>query len=296
MNKSFSDWADRPTIEITRDKVLERFRELTEKSPAQANQAFRVLRAILNYAMATLRPDDKPLIIENPVRVLSDAKMWNHIKPRSSRIPNEKVGDAWNVLQEIRNNDFETVIRHTLADAISILLLSGARWSEMASLTWDDVNLDEGWWYLPDPKNRKPTTFPLSKKALEILKERKRQDQKGKWVFPARSGEGHIHDARGLFMKLSDAVGVHVTAHDLRRTFRAIAGQCNLELWKAKLLMNHRLSQDVTIGHYTETEDLRYLADEINMIGDWIVRQGIIASNEKVMPFPLKAINEGGEA
>lgn len=283
LNKSFSQWADRPAIEITRDKVIAHFRELTERGPAQANQAFRNLRAILNYARAAYRPDDKPLLIDNPVSVLSDTKLWNKVRPRSGRIPTDKIGLAWNTLRALRESPGETTIRHTLTDAVSFLLLTGARWGEMAALTWDRVNLDEGWWFIPDPKNRKPVTFPMSKVTMEILTARLKTNQ---YIFPARSGEGHIHDARGIFEKISEAVGVQVTAHDLRRTFRAIAGECQIELWKAKLLMNHRLNQDVTIGHYTETEDLRYLEPEINKISDWIVQQGIIASSDKVVPFP----------
>ena len=57
INKSFRDWACKPVNNVTRDKVLARFRELTDKGPAQANQAFRILRAIVNYAKATHRID-----------------------------------------------------------------------------------------------------------------------------------------------------------------------------------------------------------------------------------------------
>lgn len=291
LNKAFSSWADRPAIEITRDKVAVRFRQLTKRGPAQANQAFRNLRAILNYARAAHRPDDKPIFIENPVSVLSDTHLWNKIKPRSGRIPTDKIGLAWNILRDIRESPGETIISHTLADALSFLLLTGARWSEMAALTWDwkRINLVEGWWHIPDPKNRKPVTFPLSKVTASILEKRPKESE---YIFPARSGGGHIQEARGHFDKISDAIGVKVTAHDFRRTFRAIAGECQIELWKTKLLMNHRLNQDVTIRHYTETEDLRYLDPEINKISDWIVRQGFIAKSDKVVPFPRKV---GGE-
>ena len=74
-----------------------------------------------------------------------------------------------------------------------------------------------------------------------------------------------------------------ISIHDLRRTFRAIAGECGIELYKTKLLMNHKLNQDVTISAYTETSDLRYLKPEIQKIGDWIERQGKIAASEKVV-------------
>lgn len=282
VNKSFSDWADRPAVEITRDRVLEKFRQLSERGPAQTNQAFRNLRAILNYARAAYRPDDKPLMVENPVSVLSDTKMWNKIRPRSGRIPTEKIGKAWNLLRDLRDSPGETIITHTLSDAISFLLLTGARWGEMAGLTFDHMDLDEMWWDISDPKNRAPVKFPLSKVASKILSARPETNQ---WVFPARSGKGHIHDARGIFQKVSEAVGVHVTAHDMRRTFRAIAAECGIELYKAKLLMNHKMNEDVTIRHYTETEDLTYLATEINKIGEWITRQALIARSDKVVPI-----------
>lgn len=263
------------------------FRQLTERSPAQANQAFRILRAFLNYARAAYRHGDEPLIVENPVHILSDAKLWNRIQARSGRIPTDKIGIAWNVIRELRNAPDQTRIGETLADAASFLLLTGARWSEGAALTWDQVNLEEGWWYLPDPKNRKPLTFPMPRAAVEILERRERESS---FIFPSRSGEGHVfRGARGVFEKVSAAVGVRVSPHDLRRTFRAVSGECGIEFWKAKLLMGHKMSGDVTISHYTETSDLRYLAPESNAIADWIIRQGNIAASDNVIQLPRRA-------
>ncbi|NLA75835.1 MAG: DUF4102 domain-containing protein, partial [Deltaproteobacteria bacterium] len=126
---SFHDWADRPAIDITRDKVGVRFAELSEKSPAQANQGFRVLRALLNYARGKYRPSGKPLFVENPVSVLSDTRVWNHIKPRSNRIPLDRIGACWSLLQATRSNPFEKEINHTAADAASFPLLTRCRWS-----------------------------------------------------------------------------------------------------------------------------------------------------------------------
>ncbi|MFH1490302.1 MAG: integrase family protein [Pseudomonadota bacterium] len=285
VSKSFASWADRPAVEITRDKVATLFRELTERSPAQANQALRVLRALLNYARAAYRPGDQPLIVENPVKILSDAKLWNRIQARSGRIPTEKIGAAWNVIRELRNAPDQTRIGETLADAVSFLLLTGARWSEGAALAWDRVNLEDQWWHLPDPKNRKPLTFPMPKAAVEILE---RRDNTNPFIFPARSGDGHIREARGVLEKVSTAVGVRVTPHDLRRTFRAVAGECGVEFWKTKLLMGHKISGDVTISHYTETSDLRYLAPESNAIAAWIIRQGKIAASDNVVQLPVR--------
>jgi integrase len=282
LNKSFADWAKRPAVEINRDKVAKRFSELTDRSPAQANQAFRILRALLNFARGEYRHDGHSIIIENPVAVLSDTKRWNTVRARSGRIPTDKIGAAWIVLQSLREAAEQTTVSRTLVDAITFLLLTGARWSEMANLTWDHVNLDDPSWSLPDPKNRNPVTFPLSRGACKILDARPKG---GKYVFPSRIADGHIIDARSVLDKISAVAGVRVSAHDLRRTFRAVAGECGIELYKTKLLMNHKLSGDITIHHYTETSDLRYLSNEINLISDWIVRQEKIAAASNVLIF-----------
>jgi integrase len=277
---SFSQWTDRPAVEITRDKCATLFAELSERSSAQANQAFRILRALLNYARAAYRPGDEPMIVENPVKILSDAKLWNRIQPRSGRIPTDKIGIAWKTLRELRDAPDQTRIGETIADTVSFLLLTGARWSEGAALNWDQVNLQEKWWYLPDPKNRIPLRFPLPDAAVEIIERRPRESA---YVFPARSGKGHIVEARGVLGKISAAVGVRVSPHDLRRTFRAVAGECGIEFWKTKLLMGHKISGDVTISHYTETSDLRYLAPESNKIAEWIIHHGMIAASDNVV-------------
>ncbi len=52
VDRSFKQWRDKPVVQITRERVAVKFRELTERSSAQANQAFRILRALFNYARA----------------------------------------------------------------------------------------------------------------------------------------------------------------------------------------------------------------------------------------------------
>ncbi|MDP2002712.1 MAG: integrase family protein [Desulfurivibrionaceae bacterium] len=268
---TFRVWADKAVADITRDKVATRFRQKTDESPAQANQAFRVLRALLNYARATYRPGDRPILPENPVTILSDAKLWNTVGPRKRTIPLEKIGETWNLLQSMRESPEQTTINRTAADCVAFLLLTGTRWSEAAMLKWELVNLEEGHFKLLDPKNRNPVTLPISTPLLAILKARPRIND---FVFPSRSTHGHLRDIRDTFIKIAQATGVKVSPHDLRRSFRAIAGISGVEYWKTKLLMNHKPGNDVTIKHYTETSDLRYLKQDTEQISDWVERQG----------------------
>lgn len=83
--------------------------------------------------------------------------------------------------------------------------------------------------------------------------------RKNEYVFASRGKTGHIRYARKTLLKISEVAEAEVRAHDFRRTFRAIGD--GLDIWKIKLLMNHKIS-DITISSYTETPDLSYLAPE----------------------------------
>ena len=277
LRTSFSAWADRPVASITREDCISQFRSLSQKGPSQANQAFVNLRALLNYAGARHRlPDGRSILPENPVAVLSQAKLWNRETPRSTRIPTDKVGRVWSALDACWASA-RLEIERTSIDYVRFLLTTGARATEAGSLTWAQVQLDDHTptWHLPDPKNGRPVTFPLSSLPADLLRHRK-QESRSEFVFPSPGAKGHIADARGVLTSVSSAAGLAVTRHDLRRTFTALAIHCGLELWKAELLTGH-VPQTVTLRHYMETSDLRYLHADVERIGTWIFQQGLIA-------------------
>ena len=277
---TFEVWLNKPVASISREMVTKRFNEIkghglrgNGPAPAQANQGFSVLRALFNYAIREYRrPDGTAIIKDNPVEVLH--KKWAPIKAKTTRIPDSKVGAVWSALQQWREVAYN---RDTLAsiDLVTFLLLTGARIGEASALTWDRVNLDEGWWHLPDPKNRNPVWLPLSKEARELLKTR--QHVKGSpFVFASWGKCGHIRDPRDTMNNLSEIAGLHLSPHDLRRTFTTIGiACCAIDLFKVELGTNH-VPKTVTERHYLETQHLEYLTPEVQRISDWIVEQGRI--------------------
>jgi integrase len=206
--------------------------------------------------------------------------MWHTVQAKNRRIPTDKVGKVWNALQAMKNDPARTRVGQNTASAVAFALLTGARWGEVAGLTWDRVDLESQTWHIPDPKNNQPVTLPLSSQALEILEG---QDKEQHYVFTGRGRLGHVGKPVRVMHSISETVGDTLSAHDLRRTFRAIAGDLGIELWKTKLLMNHKLNQDVTLSNYTETSDLRYLANDAQRIGDWIERKASHAASKKVV-------------
>lgn len=274
---TFEAWLKKPLKDINREAVTKRFNEIKTKgttgngpAPAQANQAFAVLRALFNYAIREYRePDGSPVLTDNPVDVLY--KKWAPLKPRTSRVPDSKVGAVWSFLTKAREQAYN---RDTLAsiDLVMLLMLTGLRIGECSELTWDRVNLEEGWIHIPDPKNSNPVWLPLSTQAVQLLTTRQRV--KGSpFVFSSWGKAGHIKDPRDTMKKVSEVAGTKITPHDLRRTYTTIGiANCGIDLTRVELLTNH-VPKGVTARHYLETSHLQYLKPETQRISDWIEQQ-----------------------
>jgi integrase len=290
LKTTFLKWRDLPIVGITPDMVHDLYKDASSKSIAQANQAFRIFRAIFNWTREKSRATEN--FPENPVNTLKGE--WGHVPSRNGKIQIKKFGIAWNYLHHLRTWPGQTTASRTGADLTLFLLVTGARFTEGASLLWENVNLEEKFWKLPDPKNRKPTIFPLSSVAGDILNDRSRESE---YVFPGIGQKGYFGDLRNTMGKLSKKIGEQLMPSDLRRSFLLAAGEAKIEFIRCKLLMNHLLSGDVTINSYMDTENLMWLSEDSEEIAQWMITQGKIAGNKKVVPFPLKqAVNAKGEA
>jgi integrase len=291
---TFSTYEQRPILDISEDYCRKRYRAMLTGglhgnreggSPGQANQAFSILRALINFAMRRYkRTDGSPLITHNPVAALRDD--WVTLKERDTYIPVAKIGAVVNMLTAAREQAY---IREALSglDLAMFLLWSGCRLGEATELTWDRVNIDDSdpancWWHLPDPKNRNPIWLPLPSQAVEMLKQRERV-KNNPHVFPSWSKSGHIQDPRDLWKKISAVAGVAVSAHDLRRSFTTYGvTECKVDLYKIELLTSHK-PHSVTMKHYLETKRLQYLQPEIQQVADWIERKALVAASGNVV-------------
>jgi integrase len=294
VDRSFGTWALRPIASITRDMCEARHKELAtggltgkRAAPHRARGGFIVLRALINWAMDKYRVDGKRLIDENPVNVLRGQMAPPNA--RDMRVPTERVGHVWEALREVRATPARPST-HTQADALAFMLITGGRESEVTDLTWDRVQLqdDAGSWHLPDPKNGRAVTFPLSAPARALLAARPRR--KGcDYVFPAAKGNKPIGIPRGEPMRaVIAAAGCPQNRHSLRATFSTLAHNVlRIEHTVVELITGHEPTS-VTLRHYVETNDLRWAAHEVERIGAWIVEQADIAAGRNVVKMPEK--------
>lgn len=313
IDKVFAKWRDKPIASITVEDCRQRHREMCENgvdgrpAPGQAQISLVTLRTLINFANRRYpRADGSLLIPVNPVKVMArDA--WKPLEPRDRHIELHNIGKAWCALDEMRaapkNTDALAAI-----DLVRFLLLTGARKTEGAALTWDRVHFDEDasncWWHLREEDNKtgNPVWLPLSTQAVALLKERRKLADEAKklgkgespFVFPSRSKVGHVTDARAPFERVRKAIGMDgLSNHDMRRTLVTVGfSACNIELFKCELLTNH-VPEGVTARHYLQTSRLQYLHPEIQRIGDWMEQQGAIAhakaTGGNVVALPQRA-------
>ena len=262
-----SDWKNLKLVDITRTHVQEKYALLTENSPAQANIAMAVFRAIFNFSLEHfLDENDNSLInTTNPVATLKAKRTWNKIKRRKGYVKQEQLGDWVNAVMNFTALRQE---RNTVRDFLLTLVLTGFRRKECETLTWDALDLKYGWITSLDPKNDDPHTLPMGDRLWEMMKSRKEQ-QYNDYVFasPRSKNKGyttHLYEAKS---KVIESSGVSFTFHDLRRTFSSIAENLDYGQYTIKRLLNHTVSSDVTEG-YVQISDkkLRMAMQEIEDI------------------------------
>lgn len=269
LNHVFEDWLKRPVTTIVRDDVLRRFSKITtENGGPYANQAFRVLKAILNFAAGFSGPDGQSLMPENPVKVLSLQKAWHRVGRRETLIPEVQLPAFLRALDDLRHAD-EPPSAEVGADYIEFVIFTGVRRNEAARLQWDAIDFEKKVVTIAETKNGKPHRLPLPDHLVSLLERRKVDAAriKSEWVFPSaghRIGEGHLSEPKFICDAVKNRTGIKFCVHDLRRTFATAAQRLKVDYLTLKRLLNHSTSGDVTAGYIPpDVEDLRESMDRI---------------------------------
>ena len=122
----------------------------------------------------------------------------------------------------------ETEQNEVFKNYILISLYSGQRRSSILSLRWSQVDLVNGFIYLPDTKNGEPMQVPMTNQLRELFK-KINHNKNSDWVLPSvRSKSGHLEDPKRPWHELLRRAGIkNLRLHDLRRTmgsYQAISG------------------------------------------------------------------------
>ncbi|MDR0726943.1 MAG: site-specific integrase [Rickettsiales bacterium] len=122
----------------------------------------------------------------------------------------------------------ETETNEVFKNYVLLSLFTGLRRSNVLTMRWSNVDLNNGFIYSPDSKNGQPIQTPMVKQTKDLLKHIK-STADSDWVLPSnKSGSGHLEDPKRPWQDLLKRAGIeNLRLHDLRRTqgsYQAITG------------------------------------------------------------------------
>lgn len=241
MSEMFKDWQTKALSDISRDMVISRHAEYGARSPARADNGMRILRAIFNHALQRYQDaSGKPFLVANPVDVLSHQRAWYKVERRQTLIKDHQLKDWYEATMQLNTQ--------TTRDYLHLVLLTGLRRTEAATLTWDQIDFKEKTLTITATKNNRIHRLPFSD-AIEELLTRRHENQSSPFVFPSDAERGHLSEPRTAIKRVTKLSGVSFTLHDLRRTFITAAERLDIPAYALKRLINHKDPNDVTEGY-----------------------------------------------
>jgi integrase len=173
-------------------------------------------------------------------------------------IPTEpkKVGERWLRPEEYKTLwnwllNPDTPVHPSYCRAVRVLMLTGQRVEEIATLHEDQFDRRERMLDWSKTKNGKPHAIPLPDLAFELL-DSITPNRHG-WLFPSMMNpEEPVHHGTlysFMWRQRDREVIPHVTNRDLRRTWFTLAGEAGVPKEIRSRICNHTL-QDVSSKHY----------------------------------------------
>jgi integrase len=286
MKTYLADWRNKPIAEISKDMIAKLHTKLGERSEAQANLTMRFMRALFNFAAGQYEDSKgRSLIIENPVKRLSQTRAWYRVERKQTVIKPNQLPDWYKAVESLRE-DATSKQSALVADYLLFVLFTGLRRQEAAKLTWENVDLENRTFTIPDTKNHLPLTLPITDFIYEVLQKRKSTTSAPHYVFEGHGTSGYLIEPRKQMQKIIEDSGVSFTIHDLRRTYITIAESLDISAYAIKRLVNHKMNNDVTAGYIIG--DVERLREPMQKITDHLLKLAGLKSIATVIPLSKK--------
>lgn len=135
----------------------------------------------------------------------------------------------------------ESEPNRTAVAALKFLLLTGARREEALKARWENVDLDNGVWFLPQTKSGKGRYVQLNSEAQSVLRSLQRAEA-SPWLFPSKRDLAKpLYSPQGAFDRVLTAAGIeHLRLHDLRHSHASLAINAGVSLSVIQALLNHQ--------------------------------------------------------
>ncbi len=264
--------------DVTHSDLDELHRDITKirKTPVRANRTIEVLRGAFNLAIRWHWRQDNPAkgVQRNP-----EEKRERYLNKTDLMA----LARALNGHKEVAS-----------ANAIKLLMLTGARRGEVLNARWDMFDLENGVWTKPSAhtKQRRIHRVPLNGPAIELLRSI-HSESKSDFVFEG-AGDNPLTDIKRTWSSACKAAGLtvkipkrtrsgkavidksgspvmvdqpNVRIHDLRHSFASILVSAGASLPLIGQLLGHTQAQ--TTHRYAHLFD-RPMRDAAETVGEFV--------------------------
>lgn len=220
-------------------------------TPYQGNRVLALLSKMFNLAEKWgFRPDGS-----NPCRHVDKFKE----KKRERYLSADELSRLGNTLARIESEGSELP---SVLTAIRLLILTGARLSEILELKWDYVDQERGLLALPDSKTG-AKLIPLGRAAIEVLENAPRLAG-NPYVCPGVNPGSHLVGLPKAWRRIRNDAGLKdVRLHDLRHSFASVAAASGHGLPVIGALLGHKEAATTARYAHLANNPLRESADQI---------------------------------
>jgi integrase len=223
-------------------------RDISRRAPAHANRVIACAKVMFKFAVRW------GMRLDNPVRGIE-------MNPEGKRTRFASPDELPRLMAALTGHGDQQA-----ANIIRLLLLSGARRSEVFLMRWSDIDLTTGTWRKPGAtvKTRTDHVVPLSGPARLLLAGIERTASE--FVFPGRLG-GHrkkIDHAWASICQAAEIVGLRV--HDLRHTHATYLASTGHSLPLIGALLGHTTAQTTLRYAHLMQEPQRQATETVGAI------------------------------
>lgn len=192
---------------ITPPMILKILRDIESRNaPCAARKIKSHISQAMRYGIAC------GYVVSDPTRDLGLA-----LKPYKSR-PRPALTEAASIGELMAKIDAYRFRQRRLS--LKLAVLSFVRASEIMGAAWNEISWDDSLWRIPAErmKMKRMHLVPLSRQALDVLRELQKLTGKDKWLFPSRWDRARPESSRVLTHALRQMGydGATICAHGFR--------------------------------------------------------------------------------
>ncbi|GLQ78075.1 integrase [Mesorhizobium huakuii] len=283
-------WGEKRIQDITGDDIQEHLEKLAEAAPIGANRTFAELRKFFKWSVAKgILKTGSPM--SGQQQPSEENASRNRILTRRKEVPGSSDNELrwlWRACEAYDG----AAGRGPFGPFLQLLILTGQRRSEVAEMTWHEIDMEAAEWTIPAArsKNGEPHVVPLSKQALAILRAVPRVKSKVGYVFTT-DGENAISGFSRMKQRIDKLMAGYAsenkvtvppwTIHDIRRTVAAGMQRIGIKMEVTEKVLNHKSGSFRGIAAIYQVDD--YADDKRKALEAWATFVDILVDDRPAL-------------